>query len=104
MASSSNDLTCFLLILGKPVRQKRKMKNIEAVKNRKKMRQNGVKLCRATFVAINESPQNSTASTRAIYVNTKFPPFTLPYRFKEFPECIQDSYPFFSHKKLPLQA
>ncbi len=60
------DLIFALVMGGNPVFLNKKTKKIAAVKNRKKMRQNGVKLKRATLVATNDNPQKITAVARAI--------------------------------------
>lgn len=68
-ARSISERTFARSSFGQLIRQKSRLKNIAAVKNRKKMRQKGVKLCRAIFVATKDSPQKSTANARARKVN-----------------------------------
>jgi len=77
MARRISDLTFFLVISGSPVFLRRKTKKSAAVKKRKKMRQNGVKLNSAILVATKESPQQITAVVSARYVNKALSVFNI---------------------------
>ena len=55
---------------GAPRPNRTNTKKIEAREKRMKIRQNGVRLCRANLVAMKENPQNRTARTRAMYGRT----------------------------------